>query len=141
MTFSTTAQRIIDATMDAVDQADELGGVESLEEYVRMMMVLSDEMRMRARFAIDRLIVGEVQGNKPHGAWATVQFEDGSEDMKVLFSFGTHEDDAPYDSYGVPDDDIFYYATGEAELKAMQIDYSYGFKVIDYELEVFEGGN
>ena len=56
MTFSTTAQRIIDATMDAVDQADELGGVESLEEYARMMMVISDELRMRARNAIDRLI-------------------------------------------------------------------------------------
>jgi hypothetical protein len=42
--------------MDAVDQADELGGVESLEEYARMMMVISDELRMRARNAIDRLI-------------------------------------------------------------------------------------
>ena len=56
MTFSVVAQRIIDATMDAVDQADELGGVESLEEYARMMMVLSDELRMRARSAIDQLI-------------------------------------------------------------------------------------
>lgn len=56
MSFTTRAKQIMDDTLLAVNQADELGGVESLEEYARMMMVLSDELRMRARTAIDRLI-------------------------------------------------------------------------------------
>ena len=138
MSFTYRASRIIEDTLNAVAQADEIEGLE-LEEYVRVMMVLADEMRMRARTAIDQLIAGEVQANKPHGAWANVEIVDEGVVRKVLFSFGEHEDDAPYDSYGVPDDDIFYYATGEDELKEMQKDYSYGFKVLDYELEVFEG--
>ena len=141
MSFTYRASRIMEDTLNAVNQADEIGGVEDLEEYARMMMVLSDEMRMRARTAIDRLIAGEVQPNKPHGAWANVYITDEDVVRKVLFSFGTHEDDAPYDSYGVPDDNIFFYATGEEELIEMQTDDSRGFKVLDYELEVFEGGN
>lgn len=56
MSFTLRASRIIEDTLNAVAQADEIGGVEDLEEYARMMMVLSDEMRMRARTAIDRLI-------------------------------------------------------------------------------------
>jgi len=77
-----------------------------------------------------------VEPNKPHGAWANVHVIDEDVIRKVLFSFGTHEDDAPYDSYGVPDDYIFYYATGEDELIKMKSDDSYGFIVIDYQLEV-----
>ena len=55
MSFTLRASRIMEDTLCAVNQADEIEGLE-LEEYARMMMVLSDEMRMRARTAIDRLI-------------------------------------------------------------------------------------
>jgi hypothetical protein len=55
MSFTLRASRIIEDTLNSVAQADEIEGLE-LEEYARMMMVLSDEMRMRARTAIDRLI-------------------------------------------------------------------------------------
>jgi hypothetical protein len=56
MSFTYRASRIIEDTLCAVDQADEIGGVEDLEEYVRMMMVLSDELQERAQVAMDRLI-------------------------------------------------------------------------------------
>jgi len=58
MSFTFRAKRIIEDTLNAVQQADELAGLE-LEEYARMMMLLSDEMRMRARTAVDRLIKDE----------------------------------------------------------------------------------
>lgn len=56
MAFSFRAKRIIEDTLNALAQADELGGVEDLEEYARMMMVLSDEMQSRAQNAINQLL-------------------------------------------------------------------------------------
>jgi hypothetical protein len=59
MTFTFRASRIIEDTLNAANQADELEGLE-LEEYARMMMVLSEDMRMRARTAVDKLIQEEI---------------------------------------------------------------------------------
>ena len=82
---------------------------------------------------------------QPIGAYATVMWiddngvpEDGTEYSNVYFSFGEYNEDKECDSFGVPDDRIFYYADGgEQELKdrckycGVELD----FKVIDYELE------
>ena len=58
--FSYRASRIIEDTLNAVQQADEIGGVESLEEYARMMLVLSEELEARAQVALGRMMEGEV---------------------------------------------------------------------------------
>ena len=54
MSFTTRAKQIMDDTLNAVNQADEIEGLE-LEEYVRVMMVLADELNERAHVAIMRL--------------------------------------------------------------------------------------
>lgn len=55
MSFSDRANSIIDDTLKAVQQAEEIGGVESLEEYARVMLRLSDIFQDRAQIALDRL--------------------------------------------------------------------------------------
>lgn len=55
MSFSDRANSIIDDTLKAVQQAEEMGGVEDLEEYTRMMLRLSDIFQDRAQIALDRL--------------------------------------------------------------------------------------
>ena len=59
MSFSFRAQRIIEDTLNAVNQAEELDGVQDLEEYARMMLVLIDELQSRAQVAMNRLLEGE----------------------------------------------------------------------------------
>ena len=80
---------------------------------------------------------------QPIGAYATVLWldgngepEDGTEYSDVYFSFGEYnEDNEPEcDSFGVPDDRIFYYAEDEYDLEKLKQS-TYDFKVIDYELE------
>lgn len=58
--FSFRAVRVMEDTLSAAQQADELGGVETLEEYARMMLSLSDEFNRRAKVAINRMLEGEV---------------------------------------------------------------------------------
>lgn len=58
--FSYRAMRIMEDTLNAVQQADEIGGIETLEEYARMMIVLSEELEVRAQVALGRMIEGEV---------------------------------------------------------------------------------
>ena len=58
--FSYRALRIMEDTLNAVQQADELGGIETLEEYARMMIVLSEELEVRAQVALGRMLAGEV---------------------------------------------------------------------------------
>ena len=58
--FSFRAVRIMEDTLNAVQQADELGGIETLEEYARMMIVLSEELEVRAQVALGRMMEGEV---------------------------------------------------------------------------------
>ena len=58
--FSYRAVRIMEDTLNAVQQADEIGGIETLEEYARMMIVLSEEFEVRAQVALGRMMEGEV---------------------------------------------------------------------------------
>ena len=59
MSFSFRAERIIEDTLNALQQAEELDGVQDLEEYARMMLVLIDELQSRAQVAMNRLLEGE----------------------------------------------------------------------------------
>ena len=78
---------------------------------------------------------------KPIGAYVTIQWldangkpEEDTEYSGVYFSFGEFEEDTDCDSYGVPDDRIFYYAFDAHDLNKLK-DSDSDFKVIDYELE------
>jgi hypothetical protein len=78
---------------------------------------------------------------QPIGASATVMWldadgnpEDGTGYSDVYFSFGTFDEDTDCDTYGVPDDRIFYYAYDEYDLDKLKTS-TFDFKVIDYELE------
>jgi hypothetical protein len=80
---------------------------------------------------------------QPIGAYATIMWldsegnpEDGTEYSDVYFSFGEYDEDnePECDSFGVPDDRIFYYAEDEYDLEKLKQS-TYDFKVIDYELE------
>ena len=59
MSFSIRAQRIMEDTLNALQQAEEMDGVQDLEEYARMMLVLIDELQNRAQVAMNRLLEGE----------------------------------------------------------------------------------
>ena len=59
MSFSFRAQRIMEDTLNALQQAEEMDGVQDLEEYARMMLVLIDELQNRAQVAMNRLLEGE----------------------------------------------------------------------------------
>jgi hypothetical protein len=60
MSASWIAGRIYEDTLNTVAQADEMEADLGLDEYVQLMMALSDEMRRRAGVAVDRMIKGEV---------------------------------------------------------------------------------
>lgn len=53
--FTYRATQIIEDTLNAVQQADELGGLD-LAEYVRVMDFLAKDLNERARCAIDNLL-------------------------------------------------------------------------------------
>jgi hypothetical protein len=53
--FSFRAVQIIEDTLSAVQQADELGGLD-LAEYVRVMDFLAKDLNERAKCAIDNLL-------------------------------------------------------------------------------------
>ena len=53
--FTFRASQIIEDTLDAIQQADELGGLE-LEEYIRVMEYLANEVRDRKSCAMNNLI-------------------------------------------------------------------------------------
>lgn len=53
--FTYRATQIIEDTLNAVQQADELGGLD-LAEYVRVMDFLANDLNERARCAIDNLL-------------------------------------------------------------------------------------
>ena len=54
--FTFRASQIIEDTLDAIQQADELGGLE-LEEYIRVMEYLANEVRDRKSCAIGNLLL------------------------------------------------------------------------------------
>lgn len=53
--FSFRGMRIIEDTLNAVNQADEIGGLDS-NEYVLVMMYLSNELKERSQIAVNKLI-------------------------------------------------------------------------------------
>jgi hypothetical protein len=53
--FTYRATQIIEDTLNAVQQADELGGLD-LAEYVRVMYFLANDLNERAKCAIDNLL-------------------------------------------------------------------------------------
>lgn len=57
--FSFRATRIMEDILNAAQQAEELDGIEDLEEYVRTMVTLSEEFARRARVAVVRLLEDE----------------------------------------------------------------------------------
>lgn len=80
----------------------------------------------------------------PIGAYACILFKDDGEEVDGYYiSFGTYADDTHeedveiFDTYGIPDSRIFYYAPqGEAELIELMSDNCYNdFKILSYELE------
>ena len=67
------------------------------------------------------------------GAWANIEWMDDAPPMRVYISFGTYNGiDA--DEFGVEDDDIFYYLSGETMENLMVANPHADFRVIDYEL-------
>lgn len=70
------------------------------------------------------------------GGWATVRYCDEVEPLgSVYFSFGQYDEATESDTFGVWDETIFFYATGENELKEMMEESSLrDFVVLDYEL-------
>jgi hypothetical protein len=54
--FSFKAHRVIEDTFNAIDQADEIDGLE-LEEYARVMEYISEELHCRANNAINQLLM------------------------------------------------------------------------------------
>ena len=86
----------------------------------------------------------EYHKGEPIGAYATVQWlnedgtpEDGTEYEGLYFSFGEYNDDnePECDSFGVPDNRIFFYCDGEHALKSYMTAGAEDFQVINYELE------
>jgi hypothetical protein len=53
--FSFRASQIIEDTLNAIQQADELGGLE-LEEYISVMKYLANELHERKNCAMSNLI-------------------------------------------------------------------------------------
>ena len=78
------------------------------------------------------------------GAWASFQWDDNKEIIdSAYFSFGDGLEDTVdpdngdiiADHWGVPDEQIFYFVTGEDELKSFMTDGVNGeFVVLEYEL-------
>lgn len=71
------------------------------------------------------------------GATATIKWLDTDETVEgVYFSFGEYYEEVGRDSFGVLDDRVFFYATGEQEMKQLMEPYPYNdFIVVDYQLE------
>ena len=78
---------------------------------------------------------------QPIGAYATVVWlkddgtpEDGTEYSNVYISFGQYDEEHETDTFGVPDDLIFYFAEDAVDLERLK-NSTFDFKVINYELE------
>ena len=77
------------------------------------------------------------QSDQPIGAYAVIQWLDSNEEGDgYYFSFGEYneDNDPDHDSFGVRDDDIFFYCDGEHELKSYLTKGSEDFVVIAYDL-------
>jgi hypothetical protein len=71
--------------------------------------------------------------DKPLGAWALIEWTDTKEKVVRYFSFGQYNDKTETDTFGLEDDQIFYYAEGESELETLMIEPDQ-FKVLTWDL-------
>jgi len=75
---------------------------------------------------------------KPIGAYATIQWKDQPDTTigGYYFSFGKYDEeiDEDYDSYGMPDSEIFFYCDGEHALKSYMTAGAEDFVVLEYDL-------
>lgn len=73
------------------------------------------------------------------GAVATIRWIDQPDTYieGMYFSFGEYDEEANTDSFGVPDERVFFYAQGEEEMKQFVNGQTSGadFVVLDYQLE------
>lgn len=58
MEFSFKASRIIEDTLNAINQADEIQGLE-IVEYIAVMDFIANELRLRASVALNILLADE----------------------------------------------------------------------------------
>ena len=75
---------------------------------------------------------------QPIGAYANIRWLDTNEEVDgYYFSFGEYDDDnePDHDSFGVRDDQIFFYCDGEHALKSYMTEGMEDFVVLDYKLE------
>lgn len=72
---------------------------------------------------------------EPIGAWAMVEWKNDGVCSTYYFSFGEWDEDENVDTFGVHDENIFFYADGAGSMQALT-DWANGedFVVIDYEL-------
>lgn len=70
--------------------------------------------------------------SKAIGANAVVKWIDEDEPFGAYFSFGAETDDI--DEFGIPDDEIFFYAGNEEWLKELMVPCGEDFIVLSYEL-------
>lgn len=76
---------------------------------------------------------------KPIGAHCEIiPYMNADYNMSAYISFGEYNEETYCDSFGVPDDKIFFYAEGEDGLKSlmlMDVCHPDDFTVLSYELE------
>ena len=72
------------------------------------------------------------------GAWATIRWADTGESLApVYFSFGEYDEEKNRDSFGVRDENIFFYCANEGELRElMREGRGNDFTVLHYTIEV-----
>ena len=64
-------------------------------------------------------IVDETQEIIIIGAWADVRWNDSGEVIHRYFSFGDCPGESTHDEFGVPDENIFFYAGSSDEFEAL----------------------
>lgn len=74
----------------------------------------------------------------PIGANVKYVWSDDEAVWESYISFGHYIEEMEEDSFGVPDEDILYYAEGEADLKTLQTPSAADFVVLTYELVYVE---
>jgi len=73
------------------------------------------------------------------GAYATIQFNDEETPLEgAYFSFGSIDEDSETDSFGVPDNKIFYFCDDVYELNMLKVKGHENFIILSYELEYRE---
>ena len=67
------------------------------------------------------------------GADVVYTWDDETDELRGYISFGTWEDDADFDSYGVPDLEVFFYSSEEELPLLMEAGNDSDFRVKSFE--------